>query len=54
ARINDKRIETVELSLENFKVLQSRGLCNQNTEYHDRIIQLGQKNAREIRKRMSA
>ena len=54
ARINDKRIETVELSLENFKVLQSRGLCNQNTEYHDRIIQLVQKNARQIRKRMTA
>lgn len=54
ARIDDKRIETVELSLENFKVLQSRGLCNQNTEYHDRIIQLVQKNARQIRKRMTA
>ena len=54
ARIDDKRIETVELSLENFKVLQSRGLCNQNTEYHDRIIQLVQKNARKIRKRMTA
>lgn len=54
ARIDDKRIETVELSLENFKVLQSRGLCNQNTEYHDRIIQLVQKNVRQIRKRMTA
>ena len=54
ARIGDERIETVELSLENFKVLQSRGRCNQNTEYHDRIIQLVQKNARQIRKRMTA
>lgn len=54
ARIDDRRIETVELSLENFKVLQSRGLCNQNTEYHDRIVRLVQKNARKVRKRMTA
>ena len=54
ARIDNKRIETVELSLDTFKVLQSRGLCNRNTEYHDRIIQLVQKNARKIRKRMTA
>lgn len=54
ARIDNKRIETVELSLDTFKVLQSRGLCNQNTEYHDRIIQLVQKNAQKIRKRMTA
>lgn len=54
ARIDNKRIETVELSLDTFKVLQSRGLCNQSTEYHDRIIRLVQKNARQIRKRMTA
>lgn len=54
ARIDNKRIETVELSLETFKVLQSRGLCNKNSEYHDRIIQLVQENARLIRKRMTA
>lgn len=54
ARIDDKRIETVELSLDTFKVLQSRGLCNKNSEYHDRIIKLVQKNARQIRERMTA
>lgn len=54
ARIADKRIETVELSLDTFKVLQSRGLCNKNSEYHDRIIKLVQKNARQIRERMTA
>lgn len=54
ARIDNKRIETVELSLDTFKVLQSRGLCNKSTEYHDRIIRLMQKNVREIRKRMTA
>lgn len=54
ARIDGKRIETVELSLDTFKVLQSRGLCNQNTEYHERIIKLVKKNVRQIRKRLSA
>ena len=52
ARIDNKRIETVELSLETFKVLQSRGLCNQDTEFHERIISLVQKNVRKIRQRM--
>ncbi len=54
ARIDNQRIETIELSLETFKILQSRGLCNKATEYHDRIIRLVQKNARQIRKRMTA
>jgi hypothetical protein len=51
ASINGKRIETVELSISKLKVLQSRGLCNQNTEYHDRIINLVRKNISMIRKR---
>jgi DNA-directed RNA polymerase subunit RPC12/RpoP len=50
ASIDGKRIETVELSLSNLKVLQSRGFCNQNTEYHDRIIELVEKNIPLIRK----
>ncbi len=54
ARINGRRIETVELSLTSFKVLQSRGLQNQSTEYHDRIIALVRKNVRQIRRRMAA
>ena len=54
ARIEDKRVETVELSLETFKVLQSRGLCNKNTKYHKRIMNLVHKNIALIRKRMAA
>lgn len=49
-----KRIETIEVSLKTLKVLQSRGVCNKNTEYHDRIIELVNKNKRLIRKRMVA
>lgn len=54
ACIDGKRIETIEVSLKTLKVLQSRGVCNKNTEYHDRIIELVNKNKRLIRKRMVA
>lgn len=39
------RIETVEFSIKLGKVVQSRGVCNSNTEYHDRIIKLVNDNA---------
>ncbi len=54
ARINGKRIETIELSLTSFKILQSRGLQNRPTEYHDRIIALVNRNVKQVRKRMAA
>lgn len=54
ARIDDKRIETIELSLKTFDVVQSRGVCNQNTQYHDRIIGLVKKNIGLIRNKLSA
>lgn len=54
ARINDRRIETVEFSLESMNVTQCRGVCNQNTEYHDRIVSLVNNNRYLIRERMTA
>jgi hypothetical protein len=51
ACIEGKRIETVELSLSKWQVVQSRGVCNKSTEYHDRIIELVEKNISLIRKR---
>lgn len=54
AQINGKRIETVEVSLENFQVLQSRGVRNLNTEFHDKIISLVNRNAHLIQERMIA
>lgn len=54
ATIDGKRVETIEVSLKTLKVLQSRGVCNKNTEYHERIIELVNKNKRLIRKRMAA
>lgn len=51
--IGGEKIETVELSLESFKVLQSRGICNKTTEYHNRIIDLVHKNVNLVKERMS-
>ena len=54
ARIDGKRIETIEVSLETMKVIQCRGLQNKNTEYHDRIVNLVNANRNLIRQRMRA
>ncbi|MDR0230575.1 MAG: PcfJ domain-containing protein [Dysgonamonadaceae bacterium] len=54
ACIDNKRIETIEVSLSKLKILQSRGVCNKNTEYHDVIIALVKKNIHLIRKRLKA
>ena len=48
ASIDDKPIETIEVSLETMEVLQCRGLMNQNTEYHERIIELVHQNMKQI------
>lgn len=52
ARIRGKRIETVEVSIKQLKVVQCRGLQNKNTEYHDRIISLVNKNMYLIKERL--
>lgn len=54
ATIDGKRIETVEVSLKTLEVVQSRGLHNSNTEYHDRIVNLVNSNVNLIRQRMEA
>lgn len=54
ATINGERVETVEFSLNEFRVMQSRGVCNKNTEYHARIVSLVNSNADIIRQRMKA
>ena len=54
ARIRGKRIETVEVSLKQLKVVQCRGLQNRNTEYHDQIIELVNKNMHVIKERLQS
>jgi len=53
ARIDGRRIETIEVSLETMKVIQCRGLQNKNTEYHDRIVNLVNANRNLIRQRIN-
>lgn len=50
----EKKLETIELSLSELKILQSQGLRNQKTEYHNRILELVNKNIFLIQKRLSA
>ena len=54
ATIDGKRLETVEVSLSKLAVIQCRGVCNQNTEYHNQIIQLVGQNMPLIHKRLAA
>lgn len=54
ARIGNKRIETIEVSLKTLNIVQSRGTCNQNTEYHDQIIGLVNKNIGLIKQRIAS
>ena len=50
ATIEGKRIETIEVSLKTLKVVQSRGVYNKNTEYHEQIINLVNQNMGMIQK----
>ena len=54
ATIEGKRIETIEMSLRTLEVVQSRGVCNKNTEYHEQIINLVNANRGLISRRMKA
>ena len=54
ASINGKRIETIEVSISQMKVLQCTGVCNKMTQYHNRIIQLVERNISQIQGRLSA
>ena len=54
AKINGKPIETIELSLANMKIIQSRGMGNKPSEYHDQILELMDKNMNAIRNRYKA
>ena len=53
ASIDGKPIETIEVSLETMEVLQCRGLMNQNTEHHERIIELVHQNIKQIQSRVA-
>lgn len=49
AKVNDERAETIEVDLKRYEVVQSRGVCNKNSEYHDRIVKMVNENMNIIR-----
>lgn len=49
ASLNGKRLETIEVDLKQLKVVQCRGAYNKNTEYHNQILELVNKNLNQIR-----
>ena len=50
ARDHDgNRIETIEVSLKTYDVVQSRGVCNSATEWHNEIVNLVRSNMHLIR-----
>lgn len=53
ARVGGERMETLEVSLDTFEIIQSRSVCNGKSEYHDRIIRLMKENMWMIRNRAS-
>ena len=53
-RYNDKRIETVEVDLKQFKVVQCYGACDKFTLYHDRIVNLVNNNMNMIKQCMTS
>lgn len=54
ACVDGQRVETVEISISQLKVIQSRGVCNKNTKYHNQIINLVESNISLIEERLAA
>lgn len=54
AKVNGIKMETIEVSLTQMKVVQSRGFQNRTSEYNDQILDLMRKNLPKIRKRYQA
>jgi hypothetical protein len=51
AKVDGKRMETIEVNLTTYKIVQSRGLQNKSTNYHNTIVHLMKQGLPEIRKR---
>jgi len=54
ARKNGKRLETIEVNLNTFKIVQSRGVCNEDSKYHKQIIRIMENNMAEIIRRAAS
>lgn len=50
AKVDGMRAETIEVDLKRYQLVQSRGVCNQNSKYHDEIVKIITENMNVIRK----
>ena len=51
AKVDGKRMETIEVSLTDYRIVQSRGILNKNTNFHNLIVHLMKQGLPEIKKR---
>ena len=49
AKVNGERVETIEINMEDWTVVQCQGKYNQNTEWHDTILRLLNENMNKIK-----
>lgn len=54
ASVGGVKVETVEVSIKEFKIIQARGLRNTPSVYHSQIIDLVNKNMKLVKKRLKA
>jgi len=52
AKVDDKSVETIEVSFKNMEVVQCRGLKNNTSKYHRQILRLMCENLYQIKSRM--
>ncbi|WP_343706388.1 PcfJ domain-containing protein [Flavobacterium sp.] len=52
AKVDEQSVETIELSLKNMEIIQCRGLRNNSSKYHRKILGLMKRNLHQIKARM--
>lgn len=52
AKVNGKRIETIEVRIPELTIVQSRGISNQSSKYHDEIVSLVRSNLGKIKSKL--
>lgn len=49
ASVKGKRTETIEIDTRDFHIVQARGACNMDSEYHNEIVELVNNNIEQLR-----
>ena len=54
AVVNGVKTETIEINLDRMEIVQCRGMQNQASPYHDKIVSLMNRNIHLIKERLTA